>query len=263
MKFLLAMIKQGFLKIFIVFFLSLISISLFSQDDKDLPEKPFPPKLVNDLADVINSADEARLEQKLVAYNDSTSTQISVVTLVSIGDFEIADYASVLGEKWGVGQKDMSNGILLLVAVEDRNMFIATGYGTEEYVTDLRANNIIRDVLTPAFQQENYYQGIDAATTEIIKYMGGAYDGEGYGKPQEKSNPLSIFIIVIIILIILSKFFRGGKGGTTFSNRGPTYWGGGGFGGFGGGGFGGGGGGGGFGGVGGGGFGGGGAGGRW
>ncbi|MFI5172460.1 MAG: TPM domain-containing protein, partial [Chitinophagales bacterium] len=219
------------MKLFFTFFLLLTNVFLFAQDKDDLPARPYPPKLVNDLANIINDADEIQLENKLVQYNDSTSTQIAVVTVKTVEPWEISDYAVTLGHTWGVGQKDMSNGIVLLIAVDDRNMWIATGYGTEEFITDARASKIYRDILTPVFQQEKYYEGIDAATDEMIKYLTGAYDGEGYGTPNEDQNIWSIIIIVIIILIILSKFFRRGGGGTTFGSRGPTYWGGGGFGG--------------------------------
>ena len=261
MKYLFTMIKRRSAGIFIIGILSLINISLYAQNDDQLPDRPVPPHLVNDLADIIPVGEEANLENKLTAYNDSTSTQIVVIILKTIGDFEISDYAYKIGRKWGVGQKDLDNGIVLLVAVDDRKMFIATGYGTESYITDARASRIYREILTPAFQQNNYYGGIDAATTEMIKYLSGAYDGEPMGNSQDKPNIFGLIILIFVILFILSKFFRGGNGGTTFGGHGPTYWGGGGFGGFGG--SGGGGGGGGFGGFGGGGFGGGGAGGSW
>ena len=262
MKYPFTMIKQRFAGIFIIGILSLINISLFAQNDDQLPNRPVPPHLVNDLADIIPASEEANLENKLTTYNDSTSTQIAVIIVKTIDGFEISDYAYKIGRKWGVGQKDLDNGIVLLVSVDDRKMFIATGYGTESYITDARASRIYREILTPAFQQNNYYGGIDAATTEMIKYLSGAYDGEAMGNPEDKPNIFGVIILIFVILFILSKFFRGGNGGTTFSGRGPTYWGGGGFGG---GGFGGsgGGGGGGFGGFGGGGFGGGGAGGSW
>lgn len=250
-------------RIVIVSLFILTPVSLFAQSDDDLPKRPSPPHLVNDLANVIDQSDEAALEAKLVAYNDSTSTQIAVITVPTVQPFEIGDYAYKIGRFWGVGNKDFDNGIVLLVAVDDHRMFIATGYGTEAYLTDIRCNQIIDGILTPAFQQNNFYAGIDNATTEMMKYMTGAYEGQPYDSPNDAPPSLIIIMIVILIILFFARRTKGG-GGTTFSKRGPTYWGGGGFGGFGGGGFGGGsGGGGGFGGFGGGGFGGGGAGGSW
>lgn len=261
MKFLFTMIKLRsiFLLMAILFILPFKS---YGQDDKDLAPRPSPPRLVNDLANVIDDGNEAVLEAKLVAYNDSTSTQIAVITIASIEPYDVSDYAYKIGRYWGVGNKEFNNGIVILVAVNDRRMFIATGYGTEAYLTDIRSKRIIDGILTPAFQQNDYYGGVDAATTEIMKYMTGAYEGQPLGTPSEGPSIWVIIIIVIVLVIIFSQRKKGGGGGTTFTGRGPTYWGGG-FGGFGGSGGGGGFGGGGFGGFGGGGFGGGGAGGSW
>lgn len=261
MKFLLEMIKFKTLLVVASLFI-LTPITLVAQSDKDLLKRPSPPRLVNDVANVIDATAEAQLENKLVQYNDTTSTQIAVITIPSVEPYEIGDYAYKIGRYWGVGNANFDNGIVLLVAVDDHRMFIATGYGTEAYLTDIRCNQIIDQILTPAFQQNDFYGGIDNATTEMMKYMTGAYEGQPYGNANDAPPTLIIIIIIIIIIFFISRRTKGG-GGTTFSRRGPTYWGGGGFGGFGGGGFGGGGGGGGFGGFGGGGFGGGGAGGSW
>lgn len=81
-------------------------------------------------------------------------------------------------------------------------MFIATGYGTEAYLTDIRCNQIIDQILTPAFQQNDFYGGIDNATTEMMKYMTGAYEGQPYGNAND-APPTLIIIIIIIIIIFL------------------------------------------------------------
>jgi uncharacterized protein len=257
MKFLLKMIKLR--SIVPLIMLLLLPVLTFAQSDDKFPKRPNPPRLVNDLAGVLSSAEEQSLESKLKIYNDTTSTQIAVVTMGSVGGYNIAEYAFELGDYWGIGQKGLDNGILILVAVTDRKMWIATGYGTEEYITDIRTQRMVDYILTPFFQQNNYYGGIDSTTSEIMRYMTGAYEGMPYGSEGGGPSTLIIIIIIIAFLIIFSRRMKGGgNGGTTFSGRGPTYWGGGGFGGFGGGG-----GGGGFGGFGGGGFGGGGAGGSW
>ncbi len=240
MKFLSAMSKMRLLLLLLI---GLFSTQFSSaQNDDDLPKRPVPPHLVNDLADVISTSDEAQLENKLVQYNDSTSTQIAVVTINSIQPFAIEEYAYKLGRKWGVGQDGKDNGIVMLVAVADREVYIATGYGVEGYLTDIATGRIINEVMLPNFKNGNYYAGIDAASDEIFKYMTGAYEGSPMGSGQKQPDAWIIIIIIIVILIIMSRNNRKG-GGTTFSGRGPTYWGGGGFGGFGGGGFGGGGGG--------------------
>lgn len=249
---------------FLVAFFALLSLHANAQT---FPDKPNPPKLVNDFAGIMQSGEVAALEQKLVAFNDSNSTQIAIVTLKSIEGYDIADYAFKLGEKWGIGQKGKDNGILILVAPNDRKVFIATGYGTEEYVTDAMSRRIIEQKFKPAFKNNNYYQGLDAGTNDIIDLLTGKFKAEPQeAKGKHKGSILKI-VIILVIIVLLIKIFGGGSGGggRTFRSSGPIFWGGmGGFGrGFGGGSSGGGFGGGGFGGFGGGSFGGGGAGGSW
>lgn len=231
---------------------------VFAQvNEKDLPPRPTPPRLVNDLADVLSPSQEQMLEQKLVAFDDSTSTQIAVITLRSTGQYVIEDYALYLGRAWGVGQAGMNNGVVILAAIDDRRVTIQVGYGIEPYVTDGRAKRIIENDVLPAFRNNDYYGGLDAASTRVMEYVTGAFVPED--EAPEGLSIVQVLLLIIIVLIILYFFGRMNKGGgVTYSGRGPTYWGGGGFGG-GGGGFGGGG----FGGFGGGSFGGGGASGGW
>jgi uncharacterized protein len=255
----------NYILLFVCFFAILFS-NAFAQT---LPERPNPPKLVNDFAAVMSSSEVSSLEQKLVAFNDSNSTQIAIVTIKSVEGYDIADYAFKLGQKWGIGQKGKDNGILILVAPNDRKVFIATGYGAEEYVTDAMSRRIIEQKFKPAFKNNNFYEGLEQGTNDIIDLLTGKFKAEPQEvKGKHKGSFLKIIIIVIIIIVLI-KIFGGGNrgGGRTFRSSGPIFWGGmGGFGrGFGGGssgGFGGGGGGG-FGGFGGGSFGGGGAGGSW
>jgi uncharacterized protein len=252
------------------YFLVAVFAIVFTQSfGQTIPERPSPPKLVNDFAGIMQSSEVATLEQKLVAFNDSNSTQIAIVTIKSIEGYDIADYAFKLGEKWGVGQKGKDNGILIVVAPNDRKVFIATGYGAEEYVTDAMARRIIEQKFKPSFKNNNYYQGLEDGTNDIIDLLTGKFKAEPQEKIGKHKGSFLKIIVIIIIIILLIKIFGGGNrgGGRTFNSSGPIFWGGmGGFGrGFGGGssgGFGGGGGGG-FGGFGGGSFGGGGAGGSW
>jgi len=233
-----------------------------------LPEKQNPPKLVNDFAGVMSSSQTNTLEQKLVAFNDSNSTQIAIVIIKSVEGYDISDYAFKLGEKWGIGQKGKDNGILILVAPNDRKAFIATGYGAEEYVTDAMSRRIIEQKFKPSFKNNNYYEGLEAGTKDIIDLLTGKFKAETQQQRGKGKGSFLTIIIIVVFIILLMKIFGGGKGGggRTFNSSGPIFWGGlGGFGrGFGGGSGGGfGGGGGGFGGFGGGSFGGGGAGGSW
>lgn len=264
--------KRLFLLISLFF---LASLYAFSQGvNKVIPARPNPPKLVNDFAHVLTPEQVQALENKLVAYDDSTSSQIAVVTMTSTQDYPIEEVALGILRQWGVGGKEHNNGIVLLVSVEDRKVRIETGYGLEGAVPDITANSIIEHDIVPAFKEGNYYRGLDAATNSIIEAAAGEYKApEGYADRGNRGGGISlgkIILGIIILWIILGVFGSGGgRGGGFASRRGYRGFGGpiifpGSFGhggGFGGGGFGGGGGG--FGGFGGGGGGGGGASGSW
>ncbi len=243
-----------YLKLLLVSFF--ISTSVFAQ----LPERASPPRLVNDFASFLSANEQRALEQKLVAYDDSTSNQIAIVTVEDLQGYAASDYAFKLAEKWGIGRKHKNNGILILAAKNSRDVFIATGYGLEDVLPDAICKRIVERIVIPNFRQGNFYEGFNAATDEIIARSTGKFQAEK--KEEEDGIPLwVILLIVFLIIIISSSASSGGKGGRTISGRGynrpgPIIWGGGG-------GFGGGSRGGGFGGFGGGSFGGGGAGGKW
>lgn len=258
-----SLLEMNIKSILIGFLLMIPFLGISQIDAKDLPKRPSPPKLVNDLADVLSPQQEQMLEQKLVAFDDSTSTQIAVITMQSTGRYVIEDYALYLGREWGVGQEGMNNGVVILAAIKDRKVTIQVGYGIEPYVTDGRAKRIIEKDVLPAFRNSDYYSGINAAADKIMGYVSGEFDAVD-DETTETPGFLKILLLILIVIIVLSIFGRSGGGGVTYSGRGPTYWGGG-YGGFGGRGGGGGGfsGGGGFGGFGGGSFGGGGASGGW
>ena len=228
---------------------------------QNLPPRPSPPRLVNDLARLMQPAEADALEQKLVAYNDSTSSQIAVVTVPSLDGDEIADYAQKLYEAWGIGRKGKNNGILVLVAQQERAARIQTGYGLEGAVPDAIAKRIISNTLVPAFRQNQYYAGLDRATDQLIALAKGEYKADPADARPRRSRDSSgsgvPFWLIIVGLVIVFAMLRNRGGGGGRGNRGfgggfipPILFGGG----FGGGGFGGGGGG--FGGGGGGGFGG-------
>ena len=249
----------------------LLSLLALGQNS-DFPPKPTPPRLVNDMANMLTPDEEAALEQKLTNYSDTTSTQIAIITITSIGDYDPNQYAAELGELWGVGTGKYDNGLIILVAKDERKVAIQTGYGMEEYVPDALAKRITERTLKPAFAQGEFYQGLDKATSLIIDLASGAYqaDPDAMEGEGERKGPSLFFIIIIVILVVILISRRcggGGRGGRRGYSRtfgGPIIVPGG-FGSFrsGGGMFGGGGGGGGFGGFGGGSFGGGGASSSW
>jgi uncharacterized protein len=253
----------------ILLFLASVTVG---QIEKVIPPQPVPPRLVVDLTGTLAPDQRDALEAKLVAYDDTTSNQIAVVIIPTTGDYDISEVAYMLGRKWGVGNKEFNNGIVLLVAKNDRKVFIATGYGLEGAIPDITAKRIIENEVLPNFRGNDYYRGIDFGVDALILAAAGEYAAPaGYanrGRKGTGGNLLGMIIIFMIILFILSRINRGG-GGAFMSRRGYRNWSGPSTmwfppsGGGGGSGWGGGGGGGGFGGFGGGGFGGGGAGGSW
>jgi uncharacterized protein len=244
---------------------------------QDIPQRPSPPRLVNDYTGTLTPDQQYSLEQKLVAYDDSTSNQVVVVIVRTTGDYDPVDYATKLGRVWGVGNKKTNNGVVLLIARDDRKVFIAPGYGLEGALPDITCKTIIENEITPNFRNDDFYRGIDRGTNAIIKAAVGEYKApEGYRhkKGTGGGGIIGLIIIVIIFFIIFGRG-GGGRGGGMFSRRGGGFVEGailgsllggnrgGGWGGSGGGWSGGGSGGGGFGGFGGGSFGGGGSGGNW
>jgi uncharacterized protein len=257
------MLKKRFC---LVLAIILIGVTGFAQK---ITARPVPPRLVNDFANILSDKEEYALETKLVNYNDTTSTQICVVTVTSLDGTTSDDFAQKLGEKWGVGTKD-NNGVVILVkpktADELGDVSIQVGYGMEPYITDA-VNYVIRTKeMIPAFKEGDYYTGIDNAVDAIIGLASGAFTAEEYA--DEDGDALGILVIFLAIMVVIVLISSSGKGkgggrrssgfwngfflGSMFSGGGGSSWGsgggswggghGGGFGGFGGGHFGGGGG---------------------
>ncbi len=249
--------------------------ALLWAQDPPVPAKP--QQLVNDYAAVLSPGNAAALERKLVAYDDSTGTQIAIAIERELESGAVFDRSLAIAEAWGIGGKQ-DNGVLIYIALDNRKIFIQNGYGVEDRLTDALTSIIINQVIVPNFRAGRYYIGLDRATSIMIDALAGRYTAD----PEEvgRGGGLSSFEVIFIFLVIffLIRWLTSRRGGDDEDggyHRGGRYRGprrrggwvimpGGGFGGggFGGGGFGGGGGGG-FGGFGGGTFGGGGAGGSW
>lgn len=223
--------------------------------DSDIPSRPYPPRLVNDQAGILNYETLEKLEKMLVDYNDTTSSQICVVTLSSLNGYEASQMAQEIGESWGVGQKGENNGVVFLIVPKTEEQrgqaFIATGYGFEGGLPDVVCTRIINNIVIPYFKENDYDNGILAGVNEIMKYTSGEYSLENEADDVSDDMFYAVIIIFLIILVwgITSK--GGGSsysgGGSSYSGSGHSFGGGyssGGFGGFGGGSFGGGGGGG-------------------
>lgn len=199
----------------------LLAISFASWAQGDFPEKPNPPRLVNDFSKTLSDSEVRQLESKLLAYNDSTSSQVSIVLINSIGPYDISDYAFQLGDKWGIGRKDKDNGILILAAIKDRKVFIATGYGMEGAVPDALAKRIVDQLIVPNFRMEDYYAGLNKATDMIFKLASGEYEADKVISSGNSGGALLMFLFFIFVFVILpliknrkdNNNHMGGKGG--------------------------------------------------
>ena len=246
--------------------LGLLLVLIFGTGlNAQLPSPSNPPRLVNDYTGTLSTSQINTLEHKLVAYNDSTSTQILVLLVDDLQGYSIEQYATEIGHSWGVGQKDKGNGVVILVkpkkGSERGEVNISTGYGMEQYVTDATGKNIIEKEMIPAFKEGDYYTGIDNAVNVIMALCSGKFTQDEYNDGEGIPGWLTLLFIIAVIIVFIK--FSSGSGQNYSGGGSRTIWipMGGGYGG----GFGGGGGfsGGGFGGFGGGGFGGGGASGSW
>lgn len=238
-----------------------------------IPERPSPPRLVNDMAGILSAQEKNYLERKLVNFNDTTSNQITIVIVPDFNGYDKADFAYRIGEKWKVGQKKFDNGVVIAIRPKtNRNRgeaFIAVGYGLEPVIPDAIANRIVDNEMIPYFEKKAYFKGLDEGTNTLMGLAAGEFTSDQYRKKTSGGGAgFLVPIIVMIIVIVMIK--RGnsshrninGRGGSSgllgmlllmsmgnrhsgnwndFSSGSGSFGGGGGFGGFGGGSFGGGG----------------------
>ena len=212
---------------------------------------PEPDGYVTDLAGLIDQGTEMKLEQFLREFEQSDSTQLTVLTIPSLENAAIEDYALQVAETWGIGQEEQDNGALLLVAQAERRIRIEVGYGLEGRLTDLLAGRIIDNEIAPRFRAENFEGGIVAGVVAMAEAVRGEYQGTGRTAHKKERNPLG-FLALLLFLGPGLMFLGGGRRhrrsgvwfvgplGGGFGSRGGGRFGGGGFSG-GGGGFGGGG----------------------
>lgn len=208
--------RVSFAKISGLFLFLFVVSSCFAQQ---IPNRPTPPRLVNDFTNTLTKNQQYNLEQKLVAYNDTTSTQIAVVFVNDLQGTTAADFAYQLGEKWGVGTKD-NNGVVILIKPKTNTkgeVFISIGYGLEPYIPDAIAKRIIENEMIPAFKNNDYYSGVNNAIDTIIKLASGNFSAEEYSSSDDEIFILVFFIIMMVAMIFFINI--AGKVGKTYSSR--------------------------------------------
>ena len=194
-----------------------------------IPEKPDQTNggqtSVYDYANLLSASEKSTLENKLIKYSDTTSTQI-VVAIIASTDGEYINYLGTQwAHAWGIGQEKEDNGVFILLARDDRKINISTGYGVEHLLTDAMSRRIIERDIIPYFKQNDYYGGLNRGADAIFEVLSGAYQGS-----RQNTNagdfPVGfiffLFIIFIIILISISKNQKGGNGTDNFGGGSNT-----------------------------------------
>jgi len=189
-----------------------------------IPERPVPPRLVNDFANVLTESERQFIEDTLVRFDRATSTQIVVVTVPDLQGNDPGDFAFQLGEKWGVGQKGTNNGIVILVKPKQGNskgqVFIATGYGLEGVLPDAIVNSTVIDYeMIPYFKENNYYKGLSSGIKVIMEITRGEYTAQYYQQQRAQNKgggAIPAIIIFIVVFIIMmrgrrNRFYSPGK----------------------------------------------------
>ena len=198
-------------------FLFVLALSgMIVQAQFDIPKKPSFQTSVYDYANVLNPTEEKELDNKLVRYSDSTTTQIVVITIDDLKGEDIGVLATNWAHKWGIGQENEDNGMIILLSKNDREISIRSGYGIEDRMTAGITGEIIRNVITPYFKVDNYFEGLDKGADAIFEVLKGKYKGSR----KESSNPLPFILIVVFIIILLVLASRGNKGGGNFRGGG-------------------------------------------
>ena len=194
-----------FLKLFLCFLVTQIGFAQYT-----IPEKPEFQTSVYDYAKVLSETEKAQLEEKLVRYSDSTTTQIVIVTIESLKGEDVSQLATNWAQTWGIGQAKEDNGVIILLAKAEKKIAINPGYGLEDRLTAGTGGEIIRNIIIPEFKAGSYFNGLDKGTDAIIDVFKGKYKGS---RKQNKGKDFPILPFIVIIVIVFILFSRNKKGG--------------------------------------------------
>ena len=200
--------------------LTLLLNSSFLFAQFTIPEVPKLQTSVYDYANLFSSNEKTLLEEKLIHYADTTTTQIVVITIESLKGEDVSLLATKWGHSWGIGgtAKD-DNGVIILISKNDRKIAINPGYGLEDRLTAGIGGEIIRNIIVPEFKAGSYYSGVDKGTDALFDVFKGKYKGTRKPNKQEQDFPILPFIIIIVFIIILASRNKGG-GGNSGNNGG-------------------------------------------
>lgn len=212
--------SKGVFQFALLFLVFLSFNAVFAQ--YTIPEIPKLQTSVYDYANILSATEKAQLEEKLIRYSDSTTTQIVIITIESLKNEDVSQLATKWGQTWGIGgtAKD-DNGVIILLAKDERKIAINPGYGLEDRLTAGLGGEIIRNIIIPEFKAGSYYNGLDKGVDALFDVFKGKYKGERKKNKQKDFPILPIIIIVIVIIVILSKNKNNG-GNSGNSGGGPS-----------------------------------------
>ncbi len=190
---------KGVIKILLVFIALFSFLTSFAQFE--IPKKPDFQTSVYDYANLLSAEEKTQLEEKLIRYSDSTSTQIIVATISTINGEDIGILTPKWAQEWGIGQAKEDNGVFILVAQKERKIWISPGYGLEDRLTAGIGGEITRNIIVPEFKAGSYYKGLDKGADALFDVFKGKYKGER--KQTKKGNNIPILPILIIVLILI------------------------------------------------------------
>ena len=201
----------------LVFFLS----GIYANAQFTIPKVPPLQTSVYDYADVLNPTEEQELENKLIRYSDSTTTQIVVITIDDLKGESIGILTPKWAHEWGIGQAKEDNGVIILVSKNDRKISIRPGYGVEDRLVAGICGQIIRNDITPEFKTGSYYNGLNKGADSIFKVLTGKYKGERKQEKEGSIIPILIIIAFVIIFLIIASKNKGNNGGNSGGFGGP------------------------------------------
>ncbi|SHG51567.1 uncharacterized protein SAMN05443549_104297 [Flavobacterium fluvii] len=212
-------ITSIFLKLLVCFLLTQISFAQF-----DIPKKPDFQTSVYDYANVLSVDEKSQLEEKLIRYSDSTSTQIVVITIESLKGEDIGILTPKWGQTWGIGGSEKNdNGVIILLAKAERKIWISPGYGLEDKLTAGIGGEITRNIIIPEFKAGSYYKGLDKGADALFDVFKGKYKGERKQQSKGKKFPIvPLIIIIVIVLVLASKNKKGGGNSGNSGGGGPS-----------------------------------------
>lgn len=177
----------------------------------DIPPKPTKvnPDAIYDYAGLLDRSQKASLENKIIKYSDTTSTQIVIAIIETTKGESIGMLTPEWGQKWGVGQADEDNGVMIVLAVKDRKIWISPGYGAENKLTAGIVGQITRNRIIPYFKKGDYYGGLDEGVDSIIEVLQGEFTGER--RRSSKGIPAGVVFFLIIFFIVLISILGNNK----------------------------------------------------